>query len=329
MKDLTLVQGFAIISLNSMDSLHMTTAKRIALRCISAAVILELYLDGRFVEKGEQLILKKEILVEPDLLLYQEEVLKHIFKKKDSLEGTLTWWLIKASSNSCKSLKKVENVITDSLKGLNLLEEIPNLLGCDLMYITANISMREYRSDSLEYNRQTEGIRSEVLEEGSLTDEDIVKLWLLRESSCLQEIFTKRELDQVSLRFHELYQSKQLAKRLYRVDIHRMTEFAVKNFFFVKKQLVSTPVGTGLNFTFPFIERSQSVFIDTESMFSSSKNRLEDTLNCLKKYGHEVAVIREGVVPLLKIDNALYEVVPDAVMGKIPIHGIRLRRYQI
>lgn len=329
MEDLTLAQGFAIISLNSLDSLHMTTAKRMALRCISAAVILELYLKGCFTEKEEQMVLNREVFVQPDILLYQEEVLKQIFKEKDSLEGTFTWWLMKASALSDKSLKKVEHAIADSLKGINLLEEIPNLLGCDLLYATADITMKEYRSNSSDYIRQTEGIRSEVLEEGKLTDEDIAKLWLLRESACLSEIFTKKELENVLIRFNELYQSSRLAKRLFEVSIHHMAETAVKNFLSFKKQLMGTPVGTGLNFDFPFIERSQSVFIDTESMFSNPKKRLEDVLKRLKDNGHEVIVLRAGVVPLLKVDNVLYEAVADAIMGKIPVHGTRLRRYQI
>jgi hypothetical protein len=329
MENLTLAQGFAIISLNSLDSLHMTTAKKMVLRCISAAAILELYLDGCFTEKEEQLILNREVLGQPDILLYQEEVLKHLFKNNVSLEGNLAWWLKKASVLSDKNLKKVEHAIIDSLKGINLLEEIPNLLGCDLLYATADITMREYRSNSSEYIRQTEGIRSEVLEEGKLTDEDIVKLWLLRESACLNEIFTKKELDNVLIRFNELYQSSQLAKRLFEVCIHHMAENAAKNFLSFKKQLMNTPVGRGLNFDFPFIERSQSVFIDTEAMFSDPKMRLEDVLKRLKDYGHKVTVLRTGVVPLLKIDNILYEAIPDAVMGKIPVHGMRLRRYQI
>ena len=329
MEDLTLAQGFAIISLNSLDSLHMSTAKKMALRCISAAAILELYLEGRFTEKEEQLILNREVFGQTDLLLYQEEVLKHLFKKKDSLEGTFAWWLTKASAIPSRSLKKVEQAITNSLKGIHLLEEIPNLLGCDLLYVTADITMREYRSNSLEYSRQTEGIRSEVLEEGKLTDEDIAKLWLLRESACLNDIFSKKELDDVLLRFNEQYQSNGLAKKLFEISIHHMAEIAAKNFLSFKKQIMSTPVGTGLNFDFPFIERSQSVFIDTEAMFSSPEKRLEDVLKRLKNYGHEVTVLRAGVVPLLKIDNVLYEAVADAIMGKIPIHGMRLRRYQI
>jgi hypothetical protein len=329
MEDLTLTQGFAIISLNSMDSQDMTTAKRMALRCISAAAVLELYLDGFFTESGDKLILNRNVLDRAELLLYQEEVLKHIFKKRSSLEGTLAWWLLNASRLSDRNLKKVEHIVADSLKANHYLEEIPNLLGCDLLYTSAEITMREFKSSNSEYIRQTEGIRSELLEEGELTQESISMLWLLRESSCLNEIFTKKELENVLIRVNELYRSNPLAKSLFEICIHHMTETAVKNFLFLKKRLMKTPTGTGLNFDFPFIERSESVFIDTEAWFSNKEKRLEDVLKRLKDYGHETAILRAGVVPLLKIDNVLYEAVPDAVMGKIPIQGMRLRRYQM
>ena len=41
MSELTLQERFALIALNAQDSLHMTTAKKAALRCIAAAEILE------------------------------------------------------------------------------------------------------------------------------------------------------------------------------------------------------------------------------------------------------------------------------------------------
>ena len=68
---------------------------------------------------------------------------------------------------------------------MDLLEEIPNLLGCDMNYVTASVTMREYRSNEEAYTRITEGLRAEILEDGEMTDETILMLWLLRESSCL------------------------------------------------------------------------------------------------------------------------------------------------
>jgi hypothetical protein len=67
----------------------------------------------------------------------------------------------------------------------------------EAFFKTAGISMKEYKSKSSEYVRQTESIRSEWLEEGKITDEAIMLLWLLRECCCLNEIFSKNELEKV------------------------------------------------------------------------------------------------------------------------------------
>ena len=49
MREWTFAQGFALLALNAQDSLHMTTAKKIAVRCMAAAAILEWELDrGNF-----------------------------------------------------------------------------------------------------------------------------------------------------------------------------------------------------------------------------------------------------------------------------------------
>ena len=49
----------------------------------------------------------------------------------------------------------------------------------------------------------------------------------------------------------------------------------------------------------------------------------------LEEGGHIYSVVRYGDVPLIKIDNILYEAIPEAIGGRIPIHGVRLRRYAI
>jgi len=329
MKDLTLAESYAIISLNSLDSLQMITIKRIALRCVAAAAILELYLNEGFTKLGDKYLLQKSILDQPITTLYQVEVLKKIFKKQDCLEGTLEWWLKKASKLSGRELKKIEHAITDSLRGVDLIEEVPNLLGCDLEYVTATISMREYRSNKSEFTKQTEGIRSELLEDGCITDESVVMLWLLRESCCLPEIFSANELETVLERFNELYQNNTLAKKLLPITIQNKMEVLVKGFLLKKKRFSKTLTGIGLNFTFPIIERTESVFIETEAYFSSADQRLEDVVKRLRKYQHEVTILRAGVVPLLKIDNVLYEAAPTARVYKFPVHGVQLRRYQM
>ena len=329
MRDLKLAESFSIIALNGQDSTHMTTTKKASLHCIAAAVILETYLDGDLTEIGDKLVLEKEVLNNANISLYQDTILRLLLNNKDKVEGDLNWWLKKASDLPSRDLKKLELTIVDSLKGIDLLEEIPNLLGCDLFYESSGVSIKEYCSNMQEYLIVTESLRIEILEEGSLTDETIFIIWLLRESACLQDIFSKSELERVTIMMNELVQSAPLAKRLFEINIYHGVEIAVKSFLNMKKNAINTPTGTGINFILPMIERSQSIFIETEEWFPNEKQRLDKVKARLEANGHVYTVIHEGKVPLIKIDNIIYEAIPEAIQGRVAIHGVRLRRYSI
>lgn len=329
MRDLKLSQSYSIIALNAQDSIHMTTIKKISLHCIAASVILESYLNGDFIEVNDKLSLKKSYLENPNITLYQEAVFKPLFNKKEIIEEDLNWWLSKASNLSNKHLKNLEVSMTDSLKGYDYMEEIPSLLGCDMFYKTAGLSLREYRSNMEEYSRVVEFLRAEVLEDGVLSDENMLMLWLLRESGCIQDIFSKGDLEIVDKRMHNLIINNKISKKLYNIHIYHGIEMAVKGFLNMKKNAIKTPTGTGINFVFPAIERSQSIFIDTEEWFPNASQRLDEVRKRLEENGHNYTIIREGAVPLIKVDNIIYEALPEATQGRIPIHGVRLRRYPI
>lgn len=329
MRNLKLSQSYSMIALNAQDSIHMTTIKKVSLHCIAAAVVLESYLNGDFTEINEELLLEKSYIENPNITLYQEAVFKPLFNKKDVICEDLKWWLSKASNLGNKSLKKLEVTMADSLKEYNNIEEIPSLLGCDIYYKTAGLSLREYRSDIDEYSKIIEFLRAEVLEDGTLSDENMLMLWLLRESGYMQDVFSKGDLEIVDKRMHKLIINNKMIKKLYDVHIYHGVEMAVKGFLNLKKNAMKTPTGIGVNFTFPIIERSQSIFIDTEEWLPKASQRLEDVKKRLQENGHNYIIIREGAVPLIKIDNIIYEAIPEAIQGRIPIHGVRLRRYPI
>ncbi|WP_055106802.1 hypothetical protein [Paenibacillus ihumii] len=324
MTDLQLAQSFSMMALNAQRSLEMTTAKKMALRCIAAAVILEVYLDKGFTQSKNQLALKKDVLEQSHTMLYQEIILKSLARRNAKKSWDLKDWLKRASKLSGSKLKSLERAVSDSLKELGLLEEIPHLLGCDLYFHSAGVSIKGYRSDIQEYSRISEGIRAEILEDGPVTDETICMLWLLRESGCMHDLFSRNELDIVSARMYKLYQGSPLAKALYPIRIHRGIELATKQFLRMKKEVVRTQVGSGLNFLFPILERSQAVFIDMEAMFSNPAARLHDVKQRLESKGHTVTVLKEGQIPTIKIDNIVYEAIPHAIYGRVPIHGVRL-----
>lgn len=329
MRDLKLSQEFTIIALNAQDSSSMTIAKKAALRCVASSVVLDYYLDGKFTLEGNELSLNKGALDNADITLYEESILKALFNKNDILKGNLNWWMKTASNLSTKHLKELEHTITDYLKGNYLLDEIPTLLGCDMYYKTAGISTKEYCGNIDVYSNITEKIRSVILNNVDVSDKVICIIWLLRESGCLTDIFSKKELETISINIHELSNINSLAKSLFEIQIYHGAELAIKGFFNMKKTAINTPTGTGINFTFPIIERSQSIFIDTEEWFANPTERLNEVKARLDENGHKYTVIRAGKVPIIKIDNIMYELIPDAVTNRIPIHGVRLRRYTI
>lgn len=329
MRELKLSQSFSIIALNAQDSINMTTVKKVALRVIATSIILELYLEECFTELDEILIMNKSFLENSNITLYHEAVLKPIFSKKDEIKENLNWWLNRAANLSKKHLKALEISITDSLKGDNYMEEIPNLLGCDMYYKTAGLTLKEYRSDLEEHSRIVEGLKADVLEDGELTDESKIMLWLLRESGCMQDVFSKVDLEIIQKKMTNLYIRDKFLKNLYDIHINHGIEMAIKGFLNMKKNAIKTPIGTGINFVLPVLDRSQSIFIDTEEWVPNSKERLDEVKKRLEDEGHIYNVVRYGDVPLIKIDNIIYEAIPEAIGGRIPIHGVRLRRYSI
>lgn len=324
MADLKLTQSFSMIALNAQNSIYMTTVKKVALRCMAASVVLEAYLDNCFTQTEDKLIIQKDILSQSDTTNYWESILKPLLYKNSVAKRDLEWWLKNASIISQKQLIILEHKIANSLKKIDLLEEIPNLLGCDLYYVTSGVTVKEYRSNIKEYTRITESIRAEILEDGPVADETICMLWLLRESGSMHDFFSQNEIEKVAARMNELYQNNSLAKAIFPIRIYRGIELGIKEFLHFKKSVMTTSFGSGINFAFPILERSQSIFIDTEAWFSNSNKRLEDVKERLVSNGHQLTVLHEGPIPLIKIDNIIYEAIPQAVVMRVPIHGVRL-----
>ena len=207
---------------------------------------------------------------------------------------------------------------------MNVLEEIPSLLGSDMYFDSAGVEIKAYRSNNGVFTSITENLRAEILEEGTVTDEIICMLWLLRESGCMHDFFSQNELEKINTRMHDLFRSNLWAKSLFRVQIHHGIELGIKQFLQMKSKFVKTSAGSSINFFFPFLERSQAVFIETEAWFDNSTKRLNSVLTRLKSHGHDVKVIEGGTIATIKIDNLLYEAMPHFVMMKVPIQGMRL-----
>lgn len=184
-------------------------------------------------------------------------------------------------------------------------------------------------SDTREFECQLDLLRAEFLEEGPISEESIILVWLLLESLCFYQVFSVYEQNKIAARMTSLRDESTLAKALYPIKIGSLWGTVVAVFLQLKSQAAATEKGKGFNFIFPFFERKQSIFIDTEEYFPNAQMRLKNVLDRISSQGHVYEVLRGGAVPVVKIDNIKYELIPGAVGGRMPIHGVRLRRYNL
>lgn len=291
MSELSLHERFAIIALNGLQVETMTVAKKLAVRGIMAAEILEKYLNEESLSKQVDMDFRKILI------------------------------------SSKRKLKSAEERFTKELKEKGLLSVIPSILNCDMYYVTSGVEVSEYLCDSAEYTRQAEGIRAELLEDGEMSSEIIFLWWLMRESSCFYDLFSPLEIDKITQRLNEIHLNSKVAKELFNLKLQRKIEQIYAKYLKKKHEIFTTALGTGFLFIVPFFERKESVFIDVEQWFSDKDKRLSNVLDRFALKGHVVSVIRTGQTPLIKVDNIYYECIPTQVVVKVPIQGVRLRRY--
>ncbi|MBE5967122.1 MAG: hypothetical protein E7255_09180 [Lachnospiraceae bacterium] len=289
MKELSLTERFALIGLNGKESEHWNLAKHYVLKAIAVASYLEDSYDSI-----------------NDTWRFDSDGIHKAIKKN--------------------RMKAVEKQITAQLMKKHMLKKVKSLLGCDLFY-NGNIKIKEYVSDNKEFENQIDFLKAEFLEEGPVSEEGLVLVWLLKNSSCINEVFSFPEQMKIDKKIGGLSKDSLLAKNLFAIDIRPAWGTLASGFLWMKSQFASTALGRGIVFIFPNLERKQSVFIDTEEYFSSAAKRLNCVIERVTSQGHSCEVLRASDVPLVKIDNIRYEAIPDAVVVKFPIHGVRLRRY--
>lgn len=289
--DLTLAERFALIGLNGRESEHRETAKSNVLKLLAAAVYLE-----------------ENYNTGSDKWVFKEEEMRTAVKKADK--------------------KALERIYAKFLQSQQLISRVNSLLGCDLYY-DKNIKLKTYVSNPKEFDCQLDLLKAEFLEDGAISDESIIMMWLLLESLCFFQVFSSYEQDKITRRITGLSTESALAKALYPIKLCSLWGTAATGFLRLKSQLAATEIGKGLNFIFPFLERKQSIFIDTEEYFPNAEMRLKNVLDRISSQGHIYEVLRGGAVPVVKIDNIKYELIPEAVGGRMPIHGVRLRLYNL
>lgn len=293
--DYMLKEQLALVALNGQDSVRDTLAKKAAIAGIEAANVLQL------------------------LLLENEPGDVDEFKArfKETLEG------IKKISR--RNRRIIEKEIVSVLKEKKLLEEIPSLLGCDMNYYTAKVTMREYKGDEGVYQKITESIKAVILEPGEVSDEVVAILWLFRECGCMHDIFSVEEQRKVQERLIELAAANPIYKIILEGEFSKGMGKTFLGFLGWKHNLFKNPYLEGINLLFPFLDRKQAIFIDMVIFGTTVKDRRQAAIEFLRKNGHSCEELRIGSETLVKIDNSYYRIWPSTRSGyKIPIQGVEL-----
>ena len=294
MKDLTLSQQYALLALDGQESIHPSVAKNAVLRAVAAARVLETEL-GRDTNS----------FLEFSAALQKAVQIAKTLKKKEA--------------------SQIEQEVVNALKAEELLKEVPDLLGCDMDYDTSGIELKAYLSDEISYVRIKEGLRAEILEDGPISLEYAVLLWLLRESGCIHDLFSISEQSRVEERMTEGAAQDEQYRTLWEAEFHSIFEGVMNRFVKTKSKLFKNPYLEGVNLAFPYLDRRKSVFIDMVILGTNVADRRAAAIEYLSKKGFTVEEIRIGSETLLKIGNIYYRIFPMTKTAyKVPIQGVNL-----
>ena len=295
MKELVLSRQYAVIALDGLESLHPSMAKSAVIRAIAAAKVLE---EVMYTE------------AESDPAVF-------IPKLNEAVEA--------AKDLGKKGAKQIEEEMAGLLEADGLMEQIPDILGCDMDYYTAGVELKAYRSDEDTYIRIREGLRAEILEEGVISTECAVLLWLLRESGCIHDLFSVSEQDQVQRRMTDAAAENEIFRAMWQTEFHSAVESFAGRFLRAKHNLFKNPYLEGVNLIFPYQERRKAIFIDFVVLGTDVQSRRIAVMEHLSKMGHYVEEVKSGSETLLKIDNAYYRIFPTVKRAyKVPIQGANL-----
>ena len=295
MKELVLSQQYAVIALDGLESLHPSMAKSAVIRAIAAAKVMEEVMHTE---------------AESDPAVF-------IPKLNEAVEGV--------KDLRKKDEKQIEEEMAALLEADGLMEQIPDILGCDMDYYTAGVELKAYRSNEDAYIRIREGLRAEILEEGVISTECAVLLWLLRESGCIHDMFSVSEQDQVQRRMTDAAAENEIFRAMWQTEFHSAVESFAGRFLRAKHNLFKNPYLEGVNLIFPYLERRKAIFIDFVVFGTDVRSRRIAIMEHLSKMGHYVEEVKSGSETLLKIDNAYYRIFPTVKRAyKVPIQGANL-----
>ena len=220
-----------------------------------------------------------------------------------------------------------EDSLVSQLKDKGVLNISNSILSIDVINEVNEFDYPVYHASEEEYSGIIEEFRSEILED-SKNRESLFMLWLLRETGLNIIIFSNSEIEYLDRIIREESESDIEIKKLYNttiLDLFMRIGVGVRR---IKQTALTTDIWKGIKFLIPPIDRRNYVFVATDEYFPNEKMRLDNVLQKLNEYKIDFNVIREGKVPLIKVGNRYYELIPGARMVyKLNVHGVSFREY--
>ena len=317
---LNLVEEYCLISLDAERVDKNTCSMKIKNKCISAALLFQIFL-----EYNQNYVLTIDEI---------ESLPKHAKSVLNLLDRSMKEISLKELLDGIKNLTHQDcDEIADSQKESFIkcgdMEEVSALLECDLNYENSGVRLLEYRSNSLKYFDTISNIREEVFRSENISDEKMFLIWLLNQSLDLVKIFDDSEIGFLNEMIEQMCKEKKIFKMLFENTIINRVDKIEKQFLKEKEKWAKTEIGLGIISRIPILQKSESIFIETQKMFADNLQRIKAVEDRVTEKGHLFEVISSGSkTAIVKIDNSYYELIPDAVRVYFTnIHGVRLRRY--
>lgn len=314
-----LVKEYCLISLNAERINENTLTMRIKNKCIASAILLQFFL-----ENNQNYVLKRDIIKNiPEKLKFI-----HYILDGSSEEITLNELLDELKKLDSENYNKIANVQKENFIKSENLEMISALLECDLNYENSGVQLYEYRSNSREYTDMISNIRKAVFNSEKISDEKMILIWLLNESQDLLKIFDDSEIGFLNEIIEQMCKEKKIFDIFFKNTIFNRVDKFENNFLKEKEKWAKTEIGLGVVSRIPILQKSESIFIETQKMFTDNLQRIKAVEERVREKGHLFEIISSGSkTAIVKIDNSYYELIPDAVRVYFTnIHGVRLKR---
>lgn len=230
------------------------------------------------------------------------------------------------TKSDIKDYKSFEDEIVDNLTSMGLLTTVNSLLSIDIDNEINDFELPVYQADKDSYSKGIEEIRATLLED--FNEEDAFLLWLLREMGLNIIIFSESEIIQLEEQVSRICSEDKVIGRVYNSTITDPFMKIGRFIYKTKYGLLSSDTWKGLKFMVPAIDRSNSVFVATDEIFANDKARLENVIAKMEKHNIEHEVLSEGTIPLVRVCNKYYELIPSArVLNNINVHGVIFKEY--